>query len=72
MQHGEAVYVHDNCNVSFVGNIKVVFHHNMAERGGGALYSHDHCNITLGKYSVATFVSKVLCSVVGQCIVIIT
>ena len=44
--------------ISFVGNTKAVFHPNMAERGGGALYSYDHCNITLGKYSIVTFVSN--------------
>ena len=48
MQHGGAVYVHDNSSVSFVGITKVVFHHNMAESDGGALYSYDHCNITIG------------------------
>ena len=58
MKHGGAVYVHDNSSVSIVGNTKVVFHHNMAEKGGGALYFYDHCNITLVKYSVVTFFSN--------------
>ena len=58
MQHGGAVYVHDNSSVSFFGDAKVVFHHNMAESDGGALYSYDHCNITIGQYSEVMFVSN--------------
>jgi len=36
MQNGGVVYIHDNTNISFVGDSAV--HHNMAESGGGALY----------------------------------
>ena len=59
MQHGGALLVQDNSNVSLTGTTTVTFYNNMAESGGGVLYTYGHCNITIERFSKVSFVKNI-------------